>query len=218
LRLHGGVARTAPQKSFRLYFKTIYGATQFAPGMLFDQQGDPVQRLVVRSGFETGGLFANALAYDTALFTCVYPIVFEVWLHHDQQMGGKKMKPISIDLRKRIVEVYEEGQVSYVTVAERFRISAGSVKNFVKQWRATGRLEPKPAANGKTFLIDATGEEMVRGLIQGKTDLSQLELREQLAKAIGCVVSQPTISRTLRRLKVTRKKSRNAPKSSSETT
>lgn len=124
------------------------------------------------------------------------------------------MKPISIDLRKRIVDVYEEGQVSYAKVAERFRISAGSVKNFVKQWRVTGRLDPKPATNGKTFLIDATGEDVLRGLIQGKTDVSQLELRDQFAEKTGGLVSQPTICRTLQRLKVTRKKSRNARRSS----
>ena len=128
------------------------------------------------------------------------------------------MKPISNDLRTRIVEVYEEGQLSYAKVAERFRVSEGSVKNFVKQWRETGTIAPKPAANGKTFLIDATGEDVLRGLIEGTTDLSQLELREQLAEETGCLVSQPTISRTLQRLKVTRKKSRDAPKSSSETT
>ena len=128
------------------------------------------------------------------------------------------MKPISTDLRTRIVEVYEEGQLSYAKVAERFRVSEGSVKNFVKQWRETRTIAPKPAANGKTFLIDATGEDVLRGLIEGKTDLSQMELREQLAEETGCLVSQPTISRTLQRLNVTRKKSRNAPKSSSETT
>lgn len=128
------------------------------------------------------------------------------------------MKPISNDLRARIVEVYEEGQLSYAKVAERFRVSEGSVKNFVKQWRETRTIVPKPAANGKTFLIDATGEDVLRGLIEGKTDLSQMELREQLAEETGCLVSQPTISRTLQRLNVTRKKSRNAPKSSSETT
>jgi transposase len=89
------------------------------------------------------------------------------------------MKPISNDLRKRLVEVYEEGQLSYAKVAERFRVSEGSVKNFVTQWRETGSIEPKPAANGKTFLLDATGEDVLRGLIAGKTDLSQQELREQ---------------------------------------
>jgi hypothetical protein len=64
LRIHGGVARDAPKKSFRIYFRDIYGAAQFAPHILFDGQSDPILRLVVRSEFETAGLFANSLAYD----------------------------------------------------------------------------------------------------------------------------------------------------------
>lgn len=124
------------------------------------------------------------------------------------------MKPISNDLRTRIVEVYEEGQLSYAKVAERFCVSESSVKNFVKQWRETGTIAPKPAANGKPFLITAAGEEVLRGLLEGKADLSQEELRERLVAEIGCLVSQPTLSRTLQRLRITRKKSRNVPKSS----
>jgi transposase len=124
------------------------------------------------------------------------------------------MKPISIDLRTRIVEVYEAGELSYAKVAERFCVSERSVKNFVKQHRATGSIVPKPATNGKTFLIPAAGEAVLRGLIARKTDASQEEPREQLAREIGCLVSQPTLCRTLQRFKITRKKSRNAPKSS----
>jgi transposase len=126
------------------------------------------------------------------------------------------MKPISHDLRTRSVEVYAEGQLSYAKVAERFCVSESSVKNFVKQWRETGTIDPKPGANGKTCLIDAAGEEVLRGLIEGKTDFSQEELREQLAAETGCVVSQPTISRTLQRLGITRKKRRNGLKNSNE--
>jgi transposase len=126
------------------------------------------------------------------------------------------MKPISLDLRQRIVDVYEEGQLSYAKVAERFCVSESSVKNFVRQWRETGTLAPKPAANGKRFLIEAACEAVLRRLLEAHTDRSQEELRAEFATETGCEVSQPTISRTLQRLQITRKKSRNGPKSSSE--
>ena len=45
------------------------------------------------------------------------------------------MKPLSDDLRKRLVAVYEETEVSYVEVAARFHVSVSSVRRFVKQWR-----------------------------------------------------------------------------------
>lgn len=64
IRIHGGVVRDAPKKSFRVYFRNIYGATQFAPRVLFDHQSDPVLLFVLRSEFETAGVFANSLAYD----------------------------------------------------------------------------------------------------------------------------------------------------------
>lgn len=64
IRIHGGVCRDAPKKSFRVYFKDIYGTEQFKPGILFDKSSDPLTRFVVRSKFETAGLFANSLAYD----------------------------------------------------------------------------------------------------------------------------------------------------------
>jgi transposase len=128
------------------------------------------------------------------------------------------MKPISTDLRTRIVEIYREGQLSYPKVAERFRVSESSVKNFVKQWRATGTLEPKPAANGKTCVIDAAGEDVLRGLIEKKTNWSHIELRDAFAAETGCSVSQPTISRVLQRVGITRKKSRSGPKSKAEMT
>ncbi|GAK60566.1 transposase and inactivated derivatives [Candidatus Vecturithrix granuli] len=76
-------------------------------------------------------------------------------------LGGKKMTPISTDVRTRIVEVYREGQLSYPTVAERFRVRANSVKNFVTQWRATGTLEPNPIANSTPCMIDAAGEDVL---------------------------------------------------------
>ena len=126
------------------------------------------------------------------------------------------MKPISTDLRMRIIEVYEEGQLSYAKVAERFRVSESSVKNFVKRWRETGSIEPKPAANGKIFLVDQAGASVLKGIVDTHTDLSQGELGEQLSEKAGGVVSQSTMSRTLKRLKITRKKSRNGPKSNSE--
>jgi transposase len=124
------------------------------------------------------------------------------------------MKPISHDLRRRVVEGYEEGEFSYAKVANRFRVSESSVKRFVKQWRATGMVAPKPAANGKKPLLDDTGEEGLKGLVERETDLSQEELRAWLAAETDRWVSQPTISRTLQRLRITRKKRRNEPKNS----
>lgn len=121
------------------------------------------------------------------------------------------MKPLSNDLRRRIVEVYEEEELSYAKVAKRFHVSESSVKRFVKQWRDSGRIDPKSAANGKTTILDDAGVARLKSLVETQIDASQDELREWLASEIGVLVSQPTICRTLQRAGITRKKRRNAP-------
>ncbi|GAK54903.1 transposase and inactivated derivatives [Candidatus Vecturithrix granuli] len=63
------------------------------------------------------------------------------------------MKPISPDLRARIVEVYEEGQLSYATVAERFCVSESSVKNFVKHGEQRERLTRNQRRMAKPFCL-----------------------------------------------------------------
>ena len=70
LRIHGGLTRVlSPRKSFRLYFRREYGATQLPDDVLFDGRVDPIRRLVVHNDVReeaTGRVwhFVNPLAYD----------------------------------------------------------------------------------------------------------------------------------------------------------
>ena len=76
VRVHGGGSRyTSPVQSFRVYFRSEYGAEAFGPGLMFDGAADPVRRLIfhndLRQGpFPSGGegdwAFGNPLAYDIA--------------------------------------------------------------------------------------------------------------------------------------------------------
>jgi transposase len=116
------------------------------------------------------------------------------------------MKPLSSDLRARIVAVYTEGEQSYSQVAKRFHVSRSSVKRFVKQWRETGCLEPKPVRNGSQPVLEAAGLALLNSLLERQGEVSQDELREQVATQTGILVSQPTICRTLQRVRITRKK------------
>jgi transposase len=123
------------------------------------------------------------------------------------------MKPLSDDLRKRLVAVYEETEVSYVEVAARFHVSVSSVRRFVKQWRETGTVTPKPPANGHQPKIRDDGEAVLMNLVKTQVDASQHELCQLLATETGTLVSQPTLCRTLQRARITRKKRRSGPRS-----
>jgi len=69
VRMHGGFS--APRLGFRLYFRRRYGPREFAPGVLFGPDAQPLRRLVVhydvRRDFD-GSVwhFVNPLAYDIA--------------------------------------------------------------------------------------------------------------------------------------------------------
>lgn len=123
-----------------------------------------------------------------------------------KKTGDECMKPLSEDLRTRLVIVYEESEVSYPQVAARFRVSESSVRRFVKQWRETGTVTRKPSANGHVPKIAAQGVTVLMELVDTQVDASQDELREMLAGEVGTLVSQPTICRTLQRAGITRKK------------
>jgi len=116
------------------------------------------------------------------------------------------MKPLSEDLRTRIVMIYEETDVSYPQVAERFQVSESSVKRFVKQWRETGTVTPHPPSTGPSPKLDEAGMTVLKTLVKMQGDASQDELRVLMAQETGTLVSQPTISRALSRAKITRKK------------
>ena len=72
VRVHGGGSRiTSARQGFRLFFRRQYGTAQFAPGILFGPDSDPLKRLVVHNDVrrDPSGMswhLANPLAYDLA--------------------------------------------------------------------------------------------------------------------------------------------------------
>ncbi len=71
LRIHGGGSRKAYRKSFRLYFRDVYGEASFLPGVVSDPGEAPVRQLVVERDIRPDGRkrkwhFINPMAYDVA--------------------------------------------------------------------------------------------------------------------------------------------------------
>jgi formylglycine-generating enzyme required for sulfatase activity len=72
VRIHGGGSRiTSRRQGFRVYFRRRYGAREFAPGLVFDADAQPIRRLVVhndvrRDADGSSWHLVNPLAYDIA--------------------------------------------------------------------------------------------------------------------------------------------------------
>ncbi|MFM7526968.1 MAG: transposase [Nodosilinea sp.] len=116
------------------------------------------------------------------------------------------MRPHSADLRRRIVTLYERGEGSIRQLAKRFQVSPDSVRCLIKQYRASGSISPKPYTGGPQPMLQATHHEVLRELIETDNDATLAQLAQRLAIRTGTHVSSSTISRTLSKLGITRKK------------
>jgi len=112
------------------------------------------------------------------------------------------MKPLSNDLRTRIVAMYKAGGKSYAEVAEHYGVSVVSVIRFVKMDREGRSLEPKPHTGGPTAIYDEAFREGLRKHVEGHPDATLEEIREGL----GSPISIPWLHRTLQAMGVRRKK------------
>ena len=116
------------------------------------------------------------------------------------------MKPISNDLRRRIIEVIQENKESQPEIAERFSVALSTVEKLWHRFRITGSYEPLPHAGGRKRLLEAD-EELIRAEVAAQPDITLAELSATVAlQKDQPRVSLSTISEELRRLELPRKK------------
>lgn len=106
------------------------------------------------------------------------------------------MKTISLDLRKRILAVCDEGEQTYQQIADRFKVSRAFVAKLVGQRKRTGSIESMDHRAGRKRLFRGELEERLIKLVRKQPDATLEELREQLG--VDCYLS--TIHRALERI------------------
>jgi transposase len=122
------------------------------------------------------------------------------------------MKPYSNDLREKIIEALETGELTQPEVAENFGVSLSFVEKLWQRWRETGSFATKEWTPGpKRSLKD--DHELIRAEVAGQPDLTLKELCERVEKAGGSSSSPSMMCRELKRLRLPLKKSRSTPQS-----
>ena len=115
----------------------------------------------------------------------------------------------STDLRERVARAHAESGSS-AEVAETFGCSESWVRRVTQRLRETGTVAPRSTARtDDQRAFDDADEAKIRQLIKERPDATLAEV----AEAIGKPVSLGTVSRTLKRLNLPRKKSRRTPPS-----
>jgi transposase len=112
------------------------------------------------------------------------------------------MRAYSADLRQRVADAVDRGELSQREIARLFEVSLSFVVRLLQRRRRTGGLEPKPHGGGAGLRL--TVDERIRlfKLAREHPDATLKQLKEM--GGFDCTLV--TIWRTLRRAKWTRKK------------
>lgn len=116
----------------------------------------------------------------------------------------RRMKPIPVDTRRRILARYDKGGHTRAEVAEQFDVSEDFVKKLLKQRKRLGHVEPLYGAVGRKPAVTARHGEQVREALRKDPGMT---LRE-LCALVGGVCSVMAMHRALVRMNVTYKKKR----------
>lgn len=116
--------------------------------------------------------------------------------------------PCSLDLRERVVATVLSGELSHAKIARLFSVSESSLHRWLREYRATGDLTPKPHAGGHGPLLSAEGEELLASIIERANDRTLDEYCLLLEEAGGPRLARSTMYDAIERLEITRKKKR----------
>lgn len=127
-------------------------------------------------------------------------------------------KTISVDLRERAVNAYENGEGTYQEIADRFCIGRTTLCDLVRLARYANTLEPLQGRRRTDHRIDDAGRERLLALVQASPDATLAELTDAYNADADKPVSPSTLGRAVRALDLSRKKSRSGRSSATRTT
>lgn len=116
------------------------------------------------------------------------------------------MKAYSLDLRQKIVDIYQNESISQRQLAKRFGVAKSFVIKLLKQHRETGSIEPLPHGGGAKLKINPEELEILAQLIEEKNDATLEELCQMFQEKTEVIVSRATMGRMSQRLNLTVKK------------
>lgn len=120
-------------------------------------------------------------------------------------------KALPEELRKRAVEAYlHDEEATIAQVAQRFQIGVASLYRWVKLFRETGSLQPKPPSGGNpTQKLFETHEQAVAlWLEQAQGQMTQQQIADKIQQEFDIYVCQATVFGLLKRMGYTFKKIR----------
>lgn len=116
------------------------------------------------------------------------------------------MKAYSLDLRQKVLAAALRGDRTISEVAELFGVGTSFVNKLLDLHRRGQDIAPRPHGGGYPARLLPHHEKLLHRRVRHQKDATLAELREQLEEQEGLSVSVSTVSRTLIRLGLGRKK------------
>lgn len=112
------------------------------------------------------------------------------------------MKPLSHDLRQRILAAVDNREGSRRKLAERFSVNTSTITRLLQLRRQTGSFEPRPHGGGVAPALDGDALERLRKLVERTPDATLGALKQELGISGGRMI----VCRALRKLGLPLKK------------
>ena len=114
------------------------------------------------------------------------------------------MKTYSMDLRERVVAACDAREGTRQQIAARFSVSVAWLRRLLQRRRETGSIAPKSRGGGRAPAFDGEAAARLRAAVRDDDDATL----QELARAAGVACCASAVHRALKRLGITRKKSR----------
>jgi transposase len=118
------------------------------------------------------------------------------------------MEAYPLPVRRRIIELYRSGEGTE-EIAQRYGYCVAGVRRVRQRYEETGSVEPRKTKPGRKPALDAEALQRLATRVASHPDATLAELRAH----IGIDVDLAVYCRALKRLGLTRKKSRSVPTS-----
>ena len=117
-------------------------------------------------------------------------------------------KPLSLDLRRRIIRAVEEEGMSRRAAAARFGVAPSTVIEYVRQWKATGSCAARPQGGDRRSARIEAHSAQILALVKAEPDLTLEEIANHLLEAHGERFVPSVLWRFFDRRAITFKKNR----------
>lgn len=110
------------------------------------------------------------------------------------------MKPYSIDFRQKIIEVYENEDISIRQLAQRFRVTKSFIQKLLKQYRETGNIHPQAQSGSTTKKLNFEQLMTLIKIIEANNQATLTELCNLLEEKNKIRLTRTTMERITQQL------------------